>query len=314
MDLPLILVTNDDGIDSAGLWALAEGVLPLGEVLVVAPDRQWSGGGRSMPKDVTGRIRPASRELDGQRVTGFAVDASPALAVDHGVVELAPRRPDLVVSGINFGANLGIEVTISGTVGAALEASAFGIPALAVSLEMGADHHLTGDTKADYAASKAIVRHLAQMLLSHHMPHDVDVLNVNIPATATPQTRWRLTRLSRHRYFLPVPPDRANGEGRPGYRLIENVGRAEPGSDIQTLMVDRMISVTPLSLDLTSRVAMDVASRQLPEAASSRGPTEPLSKLFTWHSPSSRFPDPGRGNGRSDLPAVALETITGIAD
>ena len=89
MEVPLILVTNDDGIDSVGLWAVAEALLPLGEVLVVAPDRQWSGGGRSMPRDVTGRIRPASREINGQRVEGFAVDASPALAVDHGVIELA---------------------------------------------------------------------------------------------------------------------------------------------------------------------------------------------------------------------------------
>ncbi len=310
MEGPLILVTNDDGIDSEGLWAVAEAVLPLGEVMVVAPDRQWSGGGRSMPRDVTGSIRPASREIDGRRVNGFAVDASPALAVDHGVVELASRRPSLVVSGINFGANLGIEVTISGTVGAALEASAFGIPALAVSLEMDADHHLTGDAKADYAASRAFVRHFAQMLLAHSLPRDVDVLNVNIPAVATPQTSWRLTRLSRHRYFLPVPPDRANGEGRPGYRLIENVGRAEPGSDIHTLMVERMVSVTPLSLDLTSRVPIDWALRQLPKVSMPHASTEGLSGVFAGvSSPSS----PWRGNGRSDLSVTAIEVKTSLA-
>lgn len=205
MERPLILVTNDDGIDSAGLWAAVAAVLPLGEVLVVAPDRQWSGGGRSMPRDVTGRLQPACREVDDQLVSAYGVDASPALAVDHGVVELASRRPALVVSGINFGANLGIEVTISGTVGAALEASAFGIPAMAVSLEMDAAHHLTGDAGADYAACKACIRHFAAHLLTRRLPSDVDILNVNIPAAATVETPWRLTRLSRRRYFLPIP-------------------------------------------------------------------------------------------------------------
>jgi 5'-nucleotidase len=264
-----------------------------------------------MPRDVTGRIRPASREINGQRVEGFAVDASPALAVDHGVIELASRRPALAVSGVNFGANLGIEVTISGTVGAALEASAFGIPALAVSLEMSADHHLTGDAKADYAASRATIRHFAEMLLAHNLPHDIDVLNVNIPAGATPETPWRLTWLSRHRYFLPVPPGRDSGEGRPGYRVIENVMEAEPGSDIQTLLVDRMISVTPLSLDLTSRVPMDVSIQQLPGASDSHQPRRRLSKLFAWSSgPSDLWGD----NGRSGLSTVTVDARDSFAE
>lgn len=307
MDVPLILVTNDDGIDSVGLWAAAEAVLPLGEVLVVAPDRQWSGGGRSMPRDVTGRIRPASRAIDGREVRGFAVDASPALAVDHGVIELASRRPAVVVSGINFGANLGIEVTISGTVGAALEASAFGIPALAVSLEMDADHHLTGDAEADYVASKAFIRHFAAMLLGRRLPHDVDVLNLNIPATATPQTSWRLTRLSRRRYFMPVPPDRAKGEGRPGYKLIENVTEAERGSDVRAVLVDRMVSVTPLSLDLTSRVPIDDGRRQLLATREHAESPESLSELF--RSPSR----PRRDNGGSGLTAVETLDLTRLA-
>lgn len=304
MNVPLILVTNDDGIDSKGLWAAARAVLPLGEVLVVAPDRQWSGGGRSMPRNVTGAIRAASRQIGDRKVSAFAVDASPALAVDHGVVELAPCRPALVVSGINFGANLGIEVTISGTVGAALEASAFDIPALAVSLEMSADHHLTGDTGADYAASMAFIRHFAASLLKYESPRDVDVLSLNIPAGATSRTPWRLTHLSRHRYFLPVPPDRANGEGRPGYRLIENVTGAEPGSDIRTLMVDRMVSVTPLSLDLTSRVGIDASERSLP---ADNGAPEPIDGLEAL----PRMPGAQkRDNGKSRIRTVAWRANT----
>jgi 5'-nucleotidase len=246
-----------------------------------------------MPRGVTGRIREEVRELLGEEVGGYAVDASPALAVDHGVIELAPRRPALVVSGINFGANLGIEVTISGTVGAALEAAAFGIPAFAVSQEMGTEHHLARNSVADFKAAKSFIRYFAEMALSEGMPQDVDVLSINIPASSTPISPWRLTRLSRDRYFLPVPPDRANGEGRPGYHVIENLTGAEPGTDIHAVMVDRSISVTPLSLDLTSRVTMDGKKRSLPRAGlMSRGVTR-LSDLFL-------LPDDGwRGNGRS---------------
>lgn len=264
----LILVTNDDGIDSKGLWAAVETLLPLGKVVVVAPDRQWSGGGRSMPPHVSGRVRSAAREIDGVRVMAYAVDASPALAVDHGVLELTHRRPDLVVSGINYGYNLGTEVTISGTVGAALEAGAFGIPALAVSLEMDAAYHLVGDETATYVAVQAFTRRFAQKLLSRSLPADVDALSLNVPSSATPHTPWRLTRLSRHRYYVPQPPDRPNGQGRPGYALIDDPHQTEIDSDIRAVVVDGVVSVTPLSLDLTSRVRRDVLSSRLEVAAS----------------------------------------------
>ena len=253
MERPLILITNDDGIDSPGLWAAVEALLPLGELLVVAPDRQWSGGGRSMPPDVTGRIRPASRKVAGTLVPTYAVDASPALAVDHALTEFAPRRPALVVSGINSGANLSIEVTISGTVGAALEAAAFDIPALAVSLEMDKRYHLVSNGAADYAAARTNTVRFARCLLDSGLHGDVHVVSLNIPADASPNTPWRLTRLSRQRYFVPTPPDRSNGSGRPGYQLIENPELAGPDTDIWAVMVDRVVSVTPLSLDLTSR-------------------------------------------------------------
>jgi 5'-nucleotidase len=260
----LILVTNDDGIESKGLWAAVEALSPLGEVVVVAPDRQWSGGGRSMPPDVTGSYEVATVDVDGRAVVAYAVDASPALTVVHGVVEFTSRRPDLVVSGVNYGANLGIEVTISGTVGAALEAGAFGIPALAVSLEMDSAYHLTGDETADYAAAKAYTQRFARQVLDSGLSGDVQALNINLPCDATPETRWRLTRLSRQRYYLPLAPDRENGNGRPGYKSLLDAGQTELLSDVRAVQVDRIVSVTPLSLDLTSRedlTALDACLR-----------------------------------------------------
>jgi 5'-nucleotidase len=241
-----------------------EALLPLGEVLVVAPDRQWSGGGRSMPPDVTGRFDVSTVNVDGRDVIAYAVDASPALTVVHAMVEFAPRRPDLIVSGINYGANLGIEVTISGTVGAALEGGAFGIPAIAVSLEMDSAYHMTGDNNADYAAAKAYTQQFARHLLSSELSEDVQALSINVPSDANPETPWRLTRLSRLRYYLPLAPDRGNGKGRPGYKPLVDAGQAELLSDVRAIQVDRVISVTPLSLDLTSRedfVALDARLR-----------------------------------------------------
>jgi 5'-nucleotidase len=253
-DLPLILLTNDDGIQSDGLWAAVEALLPLGQVLVVAPDRQWSGGGRSMPPHVTGHVQDASCEVCGQWVTAYAVDASPALAVQHGVVELAPRRPDLVVSGINYGLNMGTEVTVSGTVGAALEGGAFGIPSLAVSLEMDPVYHLSGDDTADYAAAIAYTRLFAWYQLTDVATHDVDALSINVPADARPDTPWRFTRISRRRFFVPIAPDRAHGKGRPGYQPLQNLGDIELDSDIWAVKVNGVVSVSPLSLDLTARI------------------------------------------------------------
>ncbi|MBN1875962.1 MAG: 5'/3'-nucleotidase SurE [Anaerolineae bacterium] len=254
MKRPLILLTNDDGIISSGLWAIAEVLLPVGEILIVAPDRQWSGAGRGTPKEVTGRVQDASRVLHGWQVTAYAVDASPALAVEHAMLEFVPRRPDLVVSGVNFGANLGIEVTVSGTVGAALEAAAFGIPALAISLEMDSKGTHNADNALNYAAAQSYTERFARHVLCNGLPYGVDVLNINLPEGATRYTAWRYTYLSRYRYFEPLPPDRSAGPSRPRYELIGDPTQVEPRSDLYTLLVDRLVSVTPLTLDLTAPI------------------------------------------------------------
>jgi len=258
MQRPLILVTNDDGFDSKGLWAAVEAVLPLGEVLVVAPDRQWSGAGRAYTSGGTNRIVPLEREVSGQQITAYAVDGSPALVVFRAVLELAPRRPALAVSGVNFGFNLGTDVTISGTVGASLEAASFGIPALAISLEMDAAHHLAGDDAADYSATMNAAQRFARRLLADGLPPDVDVLNINIPRSATSQTPWRLTRLFRGRYFLPKEGGSA-GDG-PTYVPMEDLSQVDPDTDVWAVRVDRVVSVTPLTQDLTSRVALSAVN------------------------------------------------------
>ena len=264
---PQILLTNDDGIRSPGLWAAAEALERIGFVTVAAPREQSSGAGRGMPLGSDGRIRQEQVEVGGKRWTVYAVGGSPAQAVQHGILELMPRRPDLVVSGINYGENLGTGVTISGTVGAALEGAAAGVPALAISVETDPALHLTHSPVTDFSGAAHFTRLFAELLLQLDRPADLDVLKVDVPSEATAETPWRVTRLSRARYFVPVRPVRMRLEDQAGvgYKIDVDDSALEPDSDTYALRVDRVVAVTPLSLDLTSRLKLDAIERLLRE-------------------------------------------------
>jgi 5'-nucleotidase len=250
-----ILLTNDDGIRSPGLWAAAEALAPLGYVTVAAPRLQWSGAGRSMPYTSEGRIFEETVTVNGRSWKVYAIDGTPAQAVQHGLVELLPRHPDLIVAGINYGENVGSGVTISGTVGATLEGASFGLPGLAVSLQTDSSYHLSHSTEVDFSAAAFFTHKFARLLLSLERLTDVDVLKVEVPEGATPATPWRVTRLSRTRYYLPQKPARANlsDKGVIGYLRQIEPELVEPDSDVRAL-IDGVVSVTPLSLDITSRV------------------------------------------------------------
>jgi 5'-nucleotidase len=263
---PLILVTNDDGITSPGLQAAVQAALPLGDVLVVAPNRQWSGAGRSMPW-AEGRITPFPMTVDGQSITAYQTDASPALIVLYAVLEIAPRRPALLISGINFGENMGSDVTISGTVGAALQAAVCGVPALATSLQTPKETHAAPSDHIDFSTAVYFTRLLARRMLELKLPNDVDVIKLDVPDSATPETPWRLTRASRHPYFVTVPPER-DDPTHPltlDYSTIADPHTTEPDSDIYALAADRVVSIAPLSIDLTSRVDLGMLESLLRE-------------------------------------------------
>jgi 5'-nucleotidase len=255
---PLILFTNDDGIESPGLWAAVHAFADLGDLLVVAPREQQSGMGRSLPIASEGRIYPVSMN-GGSVATAYAVDGTPAQAVQHGVLELSDRLPSLVVSGINYGENTGNGVTVSGTVGAAIEAASLGIPALAVSQQTPKDLHLTYSPEVDFVAAAHFARVFGLWLLDHKArPDDVDLLKVDVPWGATQETAWRVTRLSRRRVYWPTRPERVSLSeiGRLGYKYDTDPSKAEPDSDVYVLLQDKQVSVTPLSLDMTSRTDM----------------------------------------------------------
>ncbi len=268
-DRPQILLTNDDGIRSPGLWAAAEALSTLGFVTVAAPREQSSGAGRSMPTSSDGTIREEQVNVGAKTWTVYSVGGTPAQTVLHATLELMPQPPDLVVSGINYGENLGSGVTVSGTVGAALEGASAGVPSLAISLETDARYHLSHSEDIDFAAAAHFTILFGRLLLRQTKLADVDVLKVDVPSDATAETPWRVTRQSRLKYFWPVKPERSqlSEPGGVGYRVQIDPRELEPDSDIYAVRVDRVVAVTPLSLDLTSRVDLAALWQALRKAA-----------------------------------------------
>lgn len=252
-----ILLTNDDGIRSPGLWAAAQALAPLGFVTIAAPREQYSGAGRSQPVTSDGRITRQILQIGSQQWSAYAVGGTPAQTVLHACLEILPQPPDLVVSGINYGENVGSGVTVSGTVGAALEGAAFGIPAIAVSLELPGMDYLSYSKEVDFSVAGYFTRLFAARLLEQPLPEDVDVLKVEVPANATPATPWELTRMAHyHRYFSPFPARKGAMEepGAIDVRIDVDQDDVPIDSDIYKLRFEHKVAVTPLSLDMTSRV------------------------------------------------------------
>lgn len=262
-----ILLTNDDSIHSPGLWAAAEALDPLGYVHVVAPREQQTSTGHSMPVKSTGIIGEKTLNVNGRDWQVFAVDGSPGQSVLHGIYDVIEGKPDLVVSGINYGENVGAGITISGTVGAALEAASMGIPALAVSMQTGQEHHFTHSKDIDFSAAGYFTRLIASRMLEKELPDDVDLLKLDIPKDATPKTPWVLTRLSRHRYYEPRPAQRnsLSEHGPVGYVINLKPEGVEEGSDVHALLIEKKVSLTPISIDMTSRVSFDTLKSILGE-------------------------------------------------
>ncbi len=248
---PLILLCNDDGIFSPGLHALANAVAPLGDLLIAAPHEQQTAMGRSKPrKHDTGVIESVEIEVGGSPHPAYAIRCSPALTVAHAVTELAPRRIDLCLSGINYGENIGFSLTASGTIGAALEAASFGIPSLALSRETPLEINFLHDyAPLDWQAAMHFAAYFAERTLRDGLPDGVALLNINVPNDATAATPSRLTIQSRSNYYnlygsphrtLEEPHILHETKGAPAHELESN-------SDVMAILYDRVVSVTPMS-------------------------------------------------------------------
>ena len=260
---PLILVSNDDGVLSPGLHALAEAVQDLGDVIIAAPVEQQTSMSRSKKRTPeSGAIRPMAITLNGMPFTAYGVIGTPALATLHGMLEIAPRIPDLMLSGINYGENMGYSMTTAGTLGAALEAGAFHVPAIALSLETPIHmNHASDYADLDWRASQRIARLLAQRILENGMPTDVGVLNVNVPSDADETTQWRWTRQSAINYYQWSSQGKRQYDQPHLLRIDKRITDSEQDSDVYALAVDRVISVTPLLRNLTALHFLDAQRR-----------------------------------------------------
>ena len=266
-DKPQILLTNDDGIESPGLWAAAEALSEIGYVWVAAPREQQSSTGRSMPLSSDGRITVQQLQVNGQEWSVHAVGGTPAQTVQHGILEIMGQTPDLVVSGINYGLNLGMAVTISGTVGAALESASYGIPSLAVSLETPLDHFYTYSKEIDFSSAAYFTAKFGKDLLEGKMPKGVDLLKIEVPNDASPQTPWTWARMSLMRYYVATAPERGSWDDdyKLGYYPREDYTDFEPDSDVYAVHVDRKVAVTPLTLDMTAHVPFEQLDKRFRE-------------------------------------------------
>ena len=234
-----ILVTNDDGFRSEGIHALARALRPLGEVTIVAPTTEASAIGHALT------LRHPLR-LERIEAGVYAVDGTPTDCVNVAVTHVIRALPDLVVSGINKGWNLGDDITYSGTVAGALEGALLGIPAMAVSLRQ-----TRGDYDFSYAARAAAT--LAEAMLRRPLPPRT-FLNINVPK-GQPQG-YRVTVQAKRNHVTSVS-ERHDPKGRPYYWIEEGQNEWEPHdrSDYQAVR-DGYISVTPLQPDLTARDAL----------------------------------------------------------
>jgi 5'-nucleotidase len=230
---PVILVTNDDGVHAEGLRALGEALAPLGEVFVVAPDREQSAVGHALTLH-----RPLRVDRLGER--RFAVNGTPSDCVNLGVLGLLPEPPVLVVSGINHGSNLGDDVTYSGTVSAAMEGTLLGVPSVAVSQAEG--------DPAGFGTAGHVVRLVAARVLVEGLPAKT-LLNVNVPRGE--MRGVRLTRLG-HRMYREKVVQEVDPRGRPYFWIGAGPPewQVDDASDISAIHAG-FASVTPLHLDLT---------------------------------------------------------------
>jgi 5'-nucleotidase len=239
-----ILVTNDDGIHSKGIKALAEGLSALGETWVVAPRDEQTAVGHSLTLHRPLRVYPyGPREL--------AVDGTPTDCVVLAVNNLMGKKPDLLVSGINKGGNMGDDITYSGTVSAAWEGTLLGIPSFAVSMVPDEEEQYHFQPAAAFACR------LAKAVLKHGIPSNT-LLNVNVPNTnGAPVDRYKITRQGKRHFGDPIV-EKIDPRGKKYYWIGGSYLGFEQISDSDLAAVhDNYVSITPIVIDLTSYAAME---------------------------------------------------------
>lgn len=249
-DKKIILVTNDDGFRSPGIRALFKAMQAVGDAYMVGPDRERSAVGHSLTMH-----RPLKVERLGPRA--WSVNGTPTDCVALGIGKLLPGRPDLIVSGINRGGNLGDDITYSGTVSAAVEGTIMGIESLAFSLVLEQKQKGPGGMKPDWEAAARFALQTARFVFENGLPYDT-LLNVNIPDNPEGGIKGvRFTRQSKRIYQGAIQESNS-----PWGEVHYWIGGGKPlwergsGMDMDAVM-DGCVSITPIHLDLTDDAALE---------------------------------------------------------
>jgi len=246
-----ILVTNDDGVQAPGLLALAQEMRKLGKVTVFAPDKNWSASGHVKTMERPLRVQE-TKLADG--TSAFVSDGAPSDCVAIPLLGFLQEDIDLVVAGINPMANVGHDVTYSGTVTAAMEAVITGVKGIAISLDVREGHR----PPHDYSTSAVVARRVVERTMKTNLPKDI-VINVNIPYRQEAQLAGYMITRQGLRVYRDELDQRIDPRGKPYFWIGGEAptGVFEEGTDFGALE-DGYVSITPLHLDLTSYKTMDV--------------------------------------------------------
>ena len=249
------LISNDDGITASGILASKKAVENLCDTYVVAPETQQSGIGHALTLFEPLRVNEYTLR-DGS--LGYGVSGTPTDAVTIALFKIMDEKPDVMISGINTGFNIGkAELTTSGTLGAAIEAASFGIPTIAISQEVTRDDikFENGENQVDFEFAKKMLNKITKIVLKKGLPEGIDLLNVNIPANPS-DDEFQIANLS-ERMYNPVIEKRLDPRGKPYYWIGgEPYESHVPGSDGHTLGKLCKTSITPIKIDLTSDMSL----------------------------------------------------------
>ncbi|MBI4208760.1 MAG: 5'/3'-nucleotidase SurE [Deltaproteobacteria bacterium] len=239
---PLILLCNDDGIYSGGLKALEKAIRPLGTLYIVAPDRDQSTVSHSLTLH-----RPLRIHRRGER--GYAVNGTPTDCVNLAINTILPRKPALLISGINKGGNIGDDVTYSGTVSAAMEGTLLGIPSFAISV--------MGRNDFDFGAATSFARRVARAILENGLPKET-LLNVNVPSLPAKRILGYTVTQQGKRVYEEVITEKIDPRGKKYYWIGGDELKYKPdGASDMAAIRKRYISITPIHLDLTDYAFLD---------------------------------------------------------
>lgn len=239
---PLILVTNDDGVNFVGLHTLANVLKKFATVVIVAPDREQSATSQTLTLHRPLRVFTVSKNI-------YAVDGTPTDCVNIGVHHILKQKPDLVIAGINKGPNLGDDIHYSGTVSAAVEGGVLGIPSIAISVAAWENHN--------FKPAAAFALRLARKILKEGLPEDT-ILNVNIPNLPLNKIKGYAFTKKGHIDYGKIIQESSDPRGRKYFWICGNkaVYEKTPGSDCEAILNNK-ISITPLQTSMTSYPSLE---------------------------------------------------------